>query len=377
MCTNKKNTYLCTAKRHNTIISIPMNSHLLLRAFFSFLPFLMCLFWLIIFVVQYRKLDEAKRMLTLYIGTCVLLYFCHALFFTVGLSYEMECLWTLCSLSVYPLFYGYLGRLTSSDYTLRQLLPLLLPGAVVALAKYIFPNAGMDVVRLLLFAIQVICVCYLGLRRLKKFDHRLQAVYADTEGRDTKAVYHLLIAIICVSILAGVANSLGKAFFGESLYLLVPISLAFTVILYTLNYICFHRDFTIDELIEESKDSETVNEPTALEDSELIGRKIEALMKEQQIFLTKNLKITDVAKAIGSNRTYVSNYINNTYHCSFSDYINQLRIEHAKTLLLSSDADTKLSTIAEASGYSSESSFYRNFQKVTGMTPSEFKNTSR
>lgn len=258
---------------------------------------------------------------------------------------------------------------------MRQQLPLLLPSAVAALTKYIFPNVGIDIVRLLLFAIQVVSVCYLGLRRLKKFDHRLQAVYADTEGRDTKAVYHLLIAIICVSILSGVANSLGKAFFGESLYLLIPISLAFTVILYALIYICYHRDFTIDELIEESKDSETVNEPTVLEDCELIGRKIEALMKEQQIFLTKNLKITDVVKSIGSNRTYVSNYINNTYHCSFSDYVNQLRIEHAKALLLSSDTDTKLSTIAEASGYSSESAFYRNFQKVTGMTPGEFKNT--
>lgn len=301
-----------------------MESQLLLRAFFSFLPFLMCLFWLITFAVQYCKLDEAKQILVAYIATCVVLYFCHALFFPVGLSYEMECVWTFCSLSVYPLFYGYLCRLTSSEYTMQQLLPLLLPGAVVALAKYIFPNAGMDVVRLLLFAIQIVCVCYFGLRKLRKFDQRLQAVYADTEDRDTTAVYHLLIAIICVSVLSGVANSLGKAFFGESLYPLIPISLAFTVILYALNYICYHRKFTI-----------------------------------------------------GSNRTHVSNYINTIYHCSFSDYVNQLRIEHAKTLLMSAGTDNKLTTIAEASGYSSESAFYRNFQKETGMTPSEFRNTSR
>lgn len=354
-----------------------MDSQILLRVFFSFLPFLMCLFWLIIFAVQYRELDEAKRILVVYIATCVVLYFCHAMFFTVGLSYGMECVWTLCSLSVYPLFFGYLCRLTSSEYTMRRLLPLLLPGAVVALAKYFFPNAGMDVVRLLLFAIQIVYVCYFGLRKLRKFDQRLQAVYADTEGRDTTAVYHLLIAIICVSILSGVVNSLGKAFFGESLYLLIPISLAFTVILYSLNYICYHRKFTIDELVKESIEDEVANEPASAEDSELIGRKIEVLMKEQQIFLTKNLKITDVVKAIGSNRTYVSNYINATYHCSFSDYVNQLRIEHAKSLLRSVDTDTKLATIAETSGYSSESAFYRNFQKVTGMTPNEFRNTSR
>lgn len=352
---------------------IAMNAQLLLRVFFSFLPFLMCLFWLIIFMTHYRKFDEAKQQLTFYIGTCTLLYFCHALFFTVGLPYEMECVWTLCSLSVYPLFFGYLCRLTSTDFSPRQLWLWLAPGAVVALAKYLFPNAGFDVVRLLLFAIQIVCVCYFGLRKLRAFDQQIKAVYADTEGRDTSAVYHLLIAIICVSILSGVANTVGRKFFGESLYLLIPISLAFTIILFALNHICFIRDFTIEQLLRETTENELANEPATIEDSEFIGKKIETLMKEKQFYLNKNLKINDVVKEIGSNRTYVSNYINTTYHCSFSDYINSLRIEHAKTLLLSSDSDIKMSSIAEASGYSSESSFYRNFQKIAGITPTEFK----
>lgn len=350
-----------------------MNTQLLLRTFFSFLPFMMCLFWLINFAAHYRKMDEAKRILTFYIATCVLLYFCHALFFTVGLNYEMECMWTLCSLSVYPLFYAYLYRLTSSDFSYRQVLPWLCPGFVVALAKYLFPNAGFDIVRLLLFAVQIIYVCYVGLRKLKAFDQRLKAVYADTEGRDTSAVYHLLIAIICVSILSGMANSIGRQFFGESLYFLIPISLAFTILLFSLNYICFHRNFTIDQLVRETTENEPVNEAVTVEDDEFFGKRIETLMKEKQFYLIKNLKITDVVKEIGSNRTYVSNYINNTYHCSFSDYINRLRIEHAKTLILSSDSETKMSSIANASGYSSESSFYRNFQKIAGITPTEFK----
>lgn len=352
-----------------------MDSQSLLRAFISFLPFFTCLFWLIIFIVQYRRMDEAKRILTVYIGTCVVLYFCHALFFTIGLPYGMECVWTLCSLSAYPLFFGYLCRLTSRNNTpLRLWLMWLIPGAVIALAKYLFPNAGIDALRLLLFVIQIICVCYFGIRKLKAFDHRLQSVYADLEGRDTTAVFHLLIAIICVSVLSGVANTLGRKFFGESLYLLGFISLAFSVMLFTLNYICFNRNFTIEKFEEESVENDAGTDTDTEEDRELIGKKLEALMKDKQVFLIKNLKINDVVKEIGSNRTYVSNYINSVYHCSFSDYINHLRIEHAKTLLLSSNPETKLATIAQASGYSSESSFYRNFQKIAGMTPKEFRN---
>ena len=57
---------------------------------------------------------------------------------------------------------------------------------------------------------------------------------------------------------------------------------------------------------------------------------------------------------------------------SFSDYINSLRVEHAKTLL-SHDIETiKIISIATQSGFSSEQSFYRNFFKLTGMKPLEW-----
>lgn len=349
-----------------------MTSQQILLTTFSFLPFVVCLFWFICFIVQHGKTDAAKHFFTLYIATCTVLYLCHALFFTVGLTYEMECLWTLCSLSVYPLFYGYLCRLTSSDYTMRKLLPWLLPGAAVAVARYCLPDAGIDRVRLLLFACQIVFVCYSGIRKLKAFDNRLQAVYADTEGRDTTAVHHLLVAIIFISVLAGAANSIGKHFFGESLWLLIPISLAFSTMLFALSFICFNRDFTIEQFDADNSDDQQTQEPATADAGEQIGRKLETLMVEQQFFLKKDLKIGDVVKEIGSNRTYVSNYINRTYRCSFSDYMNSLRIEHAKKLLLESSGNTKFALIAEQSGYSSEQSFYRNFRKFVGMTPAEW-----
>lgn len=344
----------------------------LLHTVFSILPFGVCLFWLICFLIQSSKNDIPKRYFMGYIATCVVLYFCHALFFTIGLSHELECLWTLSSLSVYPLFYGYLCRLTSSSYKLRRLLPWLVPGIVVALAKYLFPEVGSDKVRVAVFACQIVCVCYLGIKKLKAFDCELQAVYADTEGRDTTAVHHLLIAIIIVSILAGVANSVGKQFFGESLWLLTPISLAFSTLLFALSYICFNRDFSIDNISHDEKEGKEQEAVETAEQTELIGRRFEELMISQRFFIKKDLKIDDIVKEIGSNRTYVSNYINRTYNCSFSEFTNKLRIEYAKTLLAKAAKGTKLSLIADEAGFANEQSFYRNFKKFVGMTPAEW-----
>lgn len=355
-----------------------MNSLLLLHSIFSFLPFEVCLFWTICFAVQRHSSDGPKRYFMAYIGACTVLYFCHGLFFTLGLSYEMECLWTLCSLSVYPLFYGYLCRLTRSGYGVQQLWPWLMPGVAVAVAKYALPDAGIDRLRLLLFAIQIATVCYFGIRMLKNFDRKLHGTYADTDGRDTGAVHHLLVAVIVVSVLAGVANSVGKQYFGETLWLLVPISLAFSIMLFALSYICFCRDFSIDQLRADEEEhteaapASTPEEGSRSEDTESVGQHIETLMTEEHYFLKHDLKIGDIVKAVGSNRTHVSNYINTTHGCSFSDYMNRLRIDYAKRLLLSAPAGKKLTQIADESGFATEQSFYRNFKKFEGMTPAEW-----
>lgn len=42
------------------------------------------------------------------------------------------------------------------------------------------------------------------------------------------------------------------------------------------------------------------------------------------------ITIQDLSREIGINRTYLSNYINETYQTNFNGWINDLRIEEAK-----------------------------------------------
>ena len=105
-------------------------------------------------------------------------------------------------------------------------------------------------------------------------------------------------------------------------------------------------------------------------DKELIQR-IYRLMEEQQLYLNSELKVQDVADALGTNRTYVSNCIKNIRGCSFSQFVNGYRVEYAKQLLRS-NAGIKLSEVWACSGFSSESSFFRAFKAVTGTTPKDW-----
>ena len=97
-------------------------------------------------------------------------------------------------------------------------------------------------------------------------------------------------------------------------------------------------------------------------------------MEEQQPYLNSELKVQDVADALGTNRTYVSNCIRNQRGCSFSQFVNTYRIEYAQQLLRQYP-DKKIAEVSLDSGFSTESSFFRAFKAATGMAPKEWMAT--
>jgi AraC-like DNA-binding protein len=114
----------------------------------------------------------------------------------------------------------------------------------------------------------------------------------------------------------------------------------------------------------------TPNEGETFEDTILMNRICE-LMENEKPFLNSNLKITDVAAMLHTNRTYVSNCINNQRNCTFMQFINTYRVAYAQKLM--KETDKKMPEIWLTSGFANETSFFRTFKSVTGMTPSEWK----
>ncbi len=102
-----------------------------------------------------------------------------------------------------------------------------------------------------------------------------------------------------------------------------------------------------------------------------IGLRIERLFTEEHAYLNPNLKISDVATAIGSNRTYVSKYFNREASTTFFDYVNRMRIDHACLLLRETNESVRV--IAEKSGFNSPQVFIRAFTKIKGTSPSDFR----
>lgn len=129
------------------------------------------------------------------------------------------------------------------------------------------------------------------------------------------------------------------------------------------------------DIPENATDDDTVNPfPHSPYLEDLMDKNIEDFIHEKKIFLDKTLTLQKLSAQLGTNRQYLSNYINQKKGKTFYDYINDFRLEEAKRLL-----DTKgtqqhhsIEEIAVLSGFNSYSTFLRSFAKKYGQTPSQY-----
>ena len=106
------------------------------------------------------------------------------------------------------------------------------------------------------------------------------------------------------------------------------------------------------------------------------ARKLEQWMQTEKPYLNPNFKLIDLMQVLPMNRTYLSEFINSTYNCTFYQFVTRYRIEEAKRLMRECP-ELKMAEIATLSGFSSPSVFTKSFTKETGYTPREwYKNFS-
>lgn len=105
----------------------------------------------------------------------------------------------------------------------------------------------------------------------------------------------------------------------------------------------------------------------------LIGQRLEEYIREKELFLNAKLSLNDLATEMGTNRSYLSNCLNNELGVTFYDFINSFRLERAKSLLGDAAFGGSIEETALLSGFNSVSTFRRSFQKKYGCTPSQYR----
>jgi AraC-like DNA-binding protein len=82
----------------------------------------------------------------------------------------------------------------------------------------------------------------------------------------------------------------------------------------------------------------------------------------------------DIARELRTSKDLLQLYFSTRMGVDFRTWRTNLRIEEAKTLLLE-NKDASINIIAEASGFSDKSNFHRQFVKIVGCSPKEWRDS--
>lgn len=114
------------------------------------------------------------------------------------------------------------------------------------------------------------------------------------------------------------------------------------------------------------------------DDLQSYQQQLTTLMQQQNLYLQHDLTLAELANKMELSTNHLSQVINGAFGASFYEFLNNFRIEKAKSLLQIIPAQDKVSTldIAFESGFGSVSAFYRAFQQQVGMTPVQYRKQS-
>lgn len=101
---------------------------------------------------------------------------------------------------------------------------------------------------------------------------------------------------------------------------------------------------------------------------------IDRLMRDEKLFLNKNISLDLLAERTSSNRTYCSNAINSCAGMNFYRYVDVFRIEEATKRLIQGGKSVLLKELAYDLGYNSLTVFSKAFVREIGCTPSIYRN---
>lgn len=375
----------------------------MLRDLIIYTPMYVSFFWAVVLLSSRNKNNIARQLLGVFMVVAAVLYFSHAVFFQelTHLYRIIDPVYIFVTLAVYPLYYWYIKLLsTESEYKWYNL-RLLIPSALFSSISFIlyrlmndaetegyiqgflyghpelYPESTLAVLQKwnyilcrVVFTVQVVVFLIFGHRLVTHYNNRIANFYSNLESKSLVWVKFILYSLVLTSIMSITLNIMGRSTFIDSSILLLIPSAIFSGLLFFVGFSGYMQNYTVVEL-----DHDMDHVVSAIQKRINAGhfeKKLLSLFNEKMIYRNHDLKITDVAKYLGSNRTYVSEFINNRFSCSFVEFVNRFRLSEAK-LLLKNNSEVSVHEVAEQAGFGSTGTFIRVFKNQEGMTPGRYR----
>jgi AraC-like DNA-binding protein len=104
-----------------------------------------------------------------------------------------------------------------------------------------------------------------------------------------------------------------------------------------------------------------------------LWERFKRLMQNSRIFTNPDLNWKSIMQELNTNEVYLRETVKQHFGCTIGDYINELRLNHARLLLVQKSEKYTVEAIAFDAGFNSRGTFYRLFYKRYGLSPIEYQ----
>lgn len=102
-------------------------------------------------------------------------------------------------------------------------------------------------------------------------------------------------------------------------------------------------------------------------DTERIHKVFDFIMRNYK----REMYLSEIASMLNMSNVSFSRYFKHHTRKTFSEYVTEVRISHACSLLMQDNQS--ISQISYSSGFENLSNFYRHFRKITGVIPKDYR----
>jgi AraC-like DNA-binding protein len=262
---------------------------------------------------------------------------------------------------------------------LKHLVPYILFTALYAISNAVYddpklaslkdvdqyinnPTIWVRILFLAYYAFQLIYYTFLFISEERKYTAEILDYFSEVVELKMRWVKIAYYSALSVGTFAMIANFFPKQFDWIA-------TLVFSIFYfgYAQEYIKYHKFYTIIEpalktpLVEAS-----ISQPRIVIKTDWKHFKQKVL--SQKYYCEPGITIEDIANKLNIGRTTLSNMINREEGVNFNAWINRLRIEDAKQMLIEKP-EYSIAIISELVGYTEQANFSRQFKQIAGETP--------
>jgi len=363
-------------------------------------PVYVTLFWFMLLVISKTKNHYPKRFLGVFMGSCTIIYLSHFLYFSslTNVYYWVDPIYQYASLLVFPLYHIYFRMLTIEErFSLRHdgvylvlptLIFLLYVSGFLSIPSTVYKawlndntlyteHPGIHFINILkrvipvVFIVQAFYALGVNFWLINKYRDKAEQYYSDLQDTGTVSVLMLNIILIVTTISSVVLSFLGKDYFKHEITGLAVASIIFSFTLFMIGWLGYKQK-AVNPNFEKPTGSMDTSETLSLIKQRFLLEGISKLFDKDRIYLNSNLTIQDVAISVGTNRTYVSAIINQSFNLNFCRFVNEYRIASLEKMI-ANQPDCSYTELAEKNGFGSVDSMKRAILLKTGISFSEWR----